>query len=160
MAYRLCTSLPSWLEGFDPPYPLHFFGGIPERPKGADCKSASTSFDGSNPSSTTIFYNTAPQARCFFLHRGGEDRSRGAGTRSGTEANQRDRQREAMSMKCNEGNPSSTTIFGFKGQCPLLFFIRCANLSSMKQNQSGGNKSYHKEEPSVSRTMNKSTFHK
>ena len=23
MAYRLCTSLPSWLEGFDPPYPLH-----------------------------------------------------------------------------------------------------------------------------------------
>ncbi len=30
------------------------FGGIPEWPKGADCKSASTSFDGSNPSPTTI----------------------------------------------------------------------------------------------------------
>ena len=30
-------------------------GGIPERPKGADCKSAVTDFDGSNPSSTTIF---------------------------------------------------------------------------------------------------------
>ena len=26
MAYRLCTSLPSWLEGFDPPYPLHLVG--------------------------------------------------------------------------------------------------------------------------------------
>ena len=25
MAYRLCTSLPSWLEGFDPPYPLHWW---------------------------------------------------------------------------------------------------------------------------------------
>ena len=33
-------------------------GGIPERPKGADCKSAVTDFDGSNPSSTTIFDNT------------------------------------------------------------------------------------------------------
>ena len=30
-------------------------GGIPEWPKGADCKSASTAFDGSNPSPTTIF---------------------------------------------------------------------------------------------------------
>ena len=57
MAYRLCTSLPSWLEGFDPPYPLHF-GGIPEWLKGADCKSAGTAFDGSNPSPTTIYKNT------------------------------------------------------------------------------------------------------
>ena len=54
MAYRLCTSLPSWLEGFDPPYPLHY-GGIPEWLKGADCKSAGTAFDGSNPSPTTIY---------------------------------------------------------------------------------------------------------
>ncbi|CRH38563.1 hypothetical protein BN1184_AZ_01960 [Pantoea ananatis] len=29
-------------------------GGIPERPKGADCKSAVTDFEGSNPSPTTI----------------------------------------------------------------------------------------------------------
>ena len=34
------------------------FGGIPERPKGADCKSASTAFDGSNPSPTTTYENT------------------------------------------------------------------------------------------------------
>ena len=67
MAYRLCTSLPSWLEGFDPPYPLHFFGGIPERPKGADCKSASTSFDGSNPSPTTILKLRTSFRGAFFL---------------------------------------------------------------------------------------------
>ena len=29
-------------------------GRIPERPKGADCKSVASSFDGSNPSSPTI----------------------------------------------------------------------------------------------------------
>ena len=52
--------------GVRPPLPAPC-GGIPEWPKGADCKSASTSFDGSNPSSTTIFYNTAPRMRCFFL---------------------------------------------------------------------------------------------
>ena len=58
--------------GVRPPLPAPYFsGGIPEWPKGADCKSASTSFDGSNPSSTTIFCNKAPQARCFFLQKGG-----------------------------------------------------------------------------------------
>ena len=30
------------------------FGGIPERPKGADCKSAVFDFEGSNPSPSTI----------------------------------------------------------------------------------------------------------
>ena len=30
------------------------FGGVPERPKGADCKSVVSDFDGSNPSSSTI----------------------------------------------------------------------------------------------------------
>ena len=30
-------------------------GGVPERPKGADCKSAVTDFEGSNPSPTTKF---------------------------------------------------------------------------------------------------------
>ncbi len=29
-------------------------GGVPERPKGADCKSAVIDFEGSNPSPTTI----------------------------------------------------------------------------------------------------------
>ena len=30
-------------------------GGVPEWPKGADCKSVAIRFDGSNPSSSTIF---------------------------------------------------------------------------------------------------------
>ena len=30
------------------------YGGVPERPKGADCKSVTFRFDGSNPSSPTI----------------------------------------------------------------------------------------------------------
>ena len=30
-------------------------GGVPERPKGADCKSVTFRFDGSNPSSPTIY---------------------------------------------------------------------------------------------------------
>ncbi len=30
-------------------------GGVPEWPKGADCKSAGSAFDGSNPSPSTIF---------------------------------------------------------------------------------------------------------
>jgi hypothetical protein len=29
------------------------YGGIPEWPKGADCKSVGTAFDGSNPSPST-----------------------------------------------------------------------------------------------------------
>ena len=32
-----------------------FYGGVPERPKGADCKSAVYDFGGSNPPPTTIF---------------------------------------------------------------------------------------------------------
>ena len=31
-------------------------GWVPERPKGADCKSVVTDYDGSNPSPSTIFY--------------------------------------------------------------------------------------------------------
>ncbi|SBM94571.1 hypothetical protein KVMX100_120256 [Klebsiella variicola] len=31
-------------------------GGVPERPKGADCKSAVIDFEGSNPSPTTIIH--------------------------------------------------------------------------------------------------------
>ena len=34
---------------------LSIRGWVPERPKGADCKSAVTDFDGSNPSPSTIF---------------------------------------------------------------------------------------------------------
>ena len=40
--------------GVRPPLPApNFSGGIAERSKAADCKSASTAFDGSNPSPTT-----------------------------------------------------------------------------------------------------------
>ena len=40
-------------------------GGIPEWPKGADCKSASCAFDGSNPSPTTILIQ--PSSWAVFL---------------------------------------------------------------------------------------------
>ena len=30
-----------------------FFGGVPERSKGADCKSVGSAFEGSNPSPST-----------------------------------------------------------------------------------------------------------
>ena len=33
--------------------PLLLAGGVPERSKGADCKSAGTAFEGSNPSPST-----------------------------------------------------------------------------------------------------------
>ena len=36
------------------PFTSSINGGIPERPKGADCKSVVSDFDGSNPSSPTI----------------------------------------------------------------------------------------------------------
>ena len=54
--------------GVRPPLPAPLdFGGIPERPKGADCKSASDAFDGSNPSPATIFVNQHQFKLVFFL---------------------------------------------------------------------------------------------
>ena len=41
--------------GSSPNIGFSFFGGIPEWPKGADCKSAGTAFSGSNPLSPTLF---------------------------------------------------------------------------------------------------------
>lgn len=35
-------------------YQILVFGRLPERPKGADCKSAGTAYGGSNPSSATL----------------------------------------------------------------------------------------------------------
>ena len=51
------------------PAPRATAGGIPERPKGADCKSAVTDFDGSNPSPTTIYekYRLLQLQRSFFV---------------------------------------------------------------------------------------------
>ncbi len=34
-----------------------FYGGVPERSKGSDCKSDGSAFEGSNPSPSTIFLN-------------------------------------------------------------------------------------------------------
>ena len=45
---------------FPSPAPISS-GGVPERPKGADCKSAVADFDGSNPSPTTIFFGYLPK---------------------------------------------------------------------------------------------------
>src|SRR5471030_1216163 len=46
-------------------FEIHEFrGGVPERPKVADCKSAVIDFEGSNPSPTTIFL-TLPLSHCY-----------------------------------------------------------------------------------------------
>ena len=52
------------VRGVRPPLPAPF-GGIPEWLKGADCKSAGTAFDGSNPSPTTIFDYNRLKSRFF-----------------------------------------------------------------------------------------------
>ncbi len=49
---------------FPSPAPI---GGIPERPKGADCKSAVADFDGSNPSPTTIFNCKTTSIFLYFI---------------------------------------------------------------------------------------------
>ena len=40
-----------------------FAGGVPERSKGADCKSAGSAFEGSNPSPSTIGRQIRKRAR-------------------------------------------------------------------------------------------------
>ena len=42
-------------------------GGVPEWPKGADCKSAVADFDGSNPSPSTTYCNIAYFTSCFLF---------------------------------------------------------------------------------------------
>ncbi len=46
------------------------FGWVPEWPKGADCKSVSDAFEGSNPSPSTI--NAQERALILLYHRGVE----------------------------------------------------------------------------------------
>ena len=58
-------------------YPPRTCGGVPEWPKGADCKSAGTAFEGSNPSPTTInfeelFYNSFSVIKVVFNHQSNE----------------------------------------------------------------------------------------
>ena len=59
-------------------------GGVPERPKGADCKSAGSAFPGSNPGAATV--RKGPSDQCFRLgggsfHWGGDVRTGGHPTR-------------------------------------------------------------------------------
>ena len=51
---------------FPSPAPISGSGGVPERPKGADCKSAVADFDGSNPSPTTIQNFQPSSGRLFY----------------------------------------------------------------------------------------------
>ena len=52
--------------GVRPPLPApNLSGGIAERSKAADCKSALSEFDGSNPSPTTIFDYNRLKSRFF-----------------------------------------------------------------------------------------------
>ena len=48
------TRFSSWRQGFESPRGYHC-GGVPEWPKGADCKSAGDAFKGSNPFPSTIY---------------------------------------------------------------------------------------------------------
>ena len=45
-----------------------FYGGIPERPKGADCKSVAFSFSGSNPLSPTKFNLIFDRSAFVLIH--------------------------------------------------------------------------------------------
>ena len=100
-----CRKLRVWHNGCAPAFQAGYrgstpltrsikFGGIPERPKGADCKSASTAFDGSNPSPTTISKITHLKRGAFFFAMGEEI------------SDVRER---------SEGNPSPTTISKIAG---------------------------------------------
>ena len=54
--------------GVRPPLPAPIYGGIAERSKAADCKSALSEFDGSNPSPTTIFNLKTATFVAVFYH--------------------------------------------------------------------------------------------
>jgi hypothetical protein len=64
----ICPIKPAWL-GFDLVGETEY-GGVPEWPKGADCKSVAIRFGGSNPPSSTK--NVSPDGGAFLflqLHR-------------------------------------------------------------------------------------------
>ena len=46
------------------------YGRVPERPKGADCKSVVTDYDGSNPSPSTKTQSTLHEGVLCFLRYG------------------------------------------------------------------------------------------
>ena len=50
------------------------YGWVPERPKGADCKSVVTDYDGSNPSPSTKAQSTLREGVLCFLRYGGISR--------------------------------------------------------------------------------------
>ncbi len=100
-------------------------GGVPERPKGADCKSAVIDFEGSNPSPTTITFQksvnsqTNPQLN-ILPKRGKDEKLRprfdlSASERALPQATTRRAKRAALS------NPSPpTTIASLNNQNLLL----------------------------------------
>ena len=55
------------VDGSTPFTSSSLYGGIPERPKGADCKSVVTDFAGPNPASPTITRNRVLAARFFVI---------------------------------------------------------------------------------------------
>ena len=112
MAYRLCTSLPSWLEGFDPPYPLHFFMvGFPSGQRGQTVNLLARLSMVRIHLPPPSFAIKHLKRGAFFCKGGMEDRPAGAAARSDAEAKHLVRQREAVSLTRSKGNPSSTTIF-------------------------------------------------
>jgi hypothetical protein len=52
-----------WVGGSIPLIGLSGYGEVPEWPKGADCKSAGSAFEGSNPSLSTYYAAIAQLAR-------------------------------------------------------------------------------------------------
>ena len=127
MAYRLCTSLPSWLEGFDPPYPLHFFMvGFPSGQRGQTVNLLA------RLSMVRIhlpppFQKQCTSIGCFFFAMVEEItanavnavKQHGVET-SGSTARSDVRER-------SEGNPSPTTILKFKTIANAMVFF-CAKI--------------------------------
>ena len=118
------------VRGVRPPLPAPF-GGIPEWLKGADCKSAGTAFDGSNPSPTTISKTTHLKRGAFFCNDGEITAKAVYGTEwrgvesSGSTARSDVREDFALCAK-PQGNPSPTTIYKNTDHCKrngLFIFV-------------------------------------
>ena len=54
------------VTGSSPVGPTHIYGWVPEWPKGADCKSVSDAFGGSNPPPSIFPINGVPKNACIF----------------------------------------------------------------------------------------------
>ncbi len=102
-------------------------GGVPERPKGADCKSAVIDFEGSNPSPTTIpscITQLTPLAILYILPHGKDEKLRPGSTRAPARERCR-RQRPEGRGAIATSYPSPTTISPCHAQLnqPTIFYI-------------------------------------